>query len=131
MQLPLRRAGAASVSIGRLIVLTVAAAVLVAAAILPAIGIVGVAARDASDTFTNLQVGSLGDPPSRQGFADEDDRLFKTPSLLYVGGTPPYYHDGHAATLEELVEKNHDRMGHTDHLKPAERAALVAFLRTL
>jgi cytochrome c peroxidase len=81
--------------------------------------------------YTDRGVVRLGEAPSRPGFDEEDDALFKTPSLLYVGGTPPYYHDGHAATLEELVEKNHDRMGHTDHLKRAERAALVAFLRTL
>jgi cytochrome c peroxidase len=57
--------------------------------------------------------------------------MFKTPSLLFVGGTPPYFHDGSAATLEEVLEKNRDRMGKTSHLSPDDRAALVAFLRTL
>jgi DNA-binding beta-propeller fold protein YncE len=65
-------------------------------------------------------------------FFDEDPkREYKVPSLLYVGGTPPYYHDGSAATLEELVDKDQDRMGHTTHLSDEERAALVAYLRTL
>jgi cytochrome c peroxidase len=61
----------------------------------------------------------------------EDDWRFKTPSLLYVGGTPPYYHDGSSSTLEELIERNGNRMGHTKQLSNGDRAALIAFLRTL
>jgi hypothetical protein len=65
-------------------------------------------------------------------YFDEDKQHdYKVPSLLYVGGTPPYYHDGSAATLTDLVENNKDRMGKTSHLDPGERAALVAYLRTL
>ena len=62
---------------------------------------------------------------------EERDRMFKTPSLLFVGGTPPYFHDGTAATLEEVIEKNKDRMGKTSHLSAEDRAALAAFMRTL
>ena len=65
------------------------------------------------------------------GFEEEEDTKFKTPSLLFVGGTPPYFHDGHAPTLEALIGKNGDRMGKTSHLGPADRAALVAYLETL
>jgi cytochrome c peroxidase len=61
----------------------------------------------------------------------EKNRWFKTPSLFFVGGTPPYLHDGSAATLLDLIERNDDRMGKTKHLSPEDRAALVAFLRTL
>lgn len=64
-------------------------------------------------------------------YDEEPDRMFKTPSLLFLGGTPPYYHDGSAATLEEAIEKNKDRMGKTSHLSPEDRAALVAYLKTL
>jgi mono/diheme cytochrome c family protein len=64
-------------------------------------------------------------------FDDEKDPSFKVPSLLFVGGTPPYYHDGSAPTLEYLVEKNGDSMGKTSHLSKADQAALVAFMRTL
>lgn len=64
-------------------------------------------------------------------FDDELDPAFKVPSLLFVGGTAPYYHDGSAPTLEYLVEKNGDSMGRTSHLSPSDKAALVAFLRTL
>ncbi len=65
-------------------------------------------------------------------FFDEDpQREYKVPSLLFVGGTPPYYHDGSAATLEDLVLHDQDRMGHTSHLTADERTALVAYLKTL
>jgi cytochrome c peroxidase len=64
-------------------------------------------------------------------FDDEPNAAFKTPSLNHLDGHPPYFHDGTAATLEELIERNADRMGKTAHLSGEERAALVAFLRTL
>jgi len=41
---------------------------------------------------------------------------FRTPPLLYIGSTAPYFHDGRYATLEQLLEDNLDRMGHTSHL---------------
>ena len=64
-------------------------------------------------------------------FESDPDKDFRTPSLLFVGGTPPYFHDGSARTLEELVSENRNRMGRTAQLSAADRAALVAFLRTL
>jgi mono/diheme cytochrome c family protein len=70
-------------------------------------------------------------PAPRAEFDAEDDASFKTPSLLYVGGTAPYMHDGRFATLDELIEKNRDHMGHTSQLSRADRAALRAFLETL
>jgi DNA-binding beta-propeller fold protein YncE len=64
-------------------------------------------------------------------FDDDPNLAFKTPSLRNLAGHPPYFHDGSAASLEELIERNADRMGKTDHLSGEERAALVAFLKTL
>ena len=64
-------------------------------------------------------------------FTVEASDSFKTPALLFVGGTAPYYHDGRARTLEELIAGNEDRMGKTSQLSEDDRAALVAFLRTL
>lgn len=65
-------------------------------------------------------------------FFDEDpNRAYKVPSLLFVGGTPPYYHDGSVETLEDLIFKNADRMGRTSHLSDEELRALVAYLKTL
>src|SRR6185437_11146637 len=69
--------------------------------------------------------------PEATGFAEEKAREFKTPSLLFVGGTPPYFHDGRFSTLESLLELNGDRMGRTSHLSREDKAALAAFLRTL
>jgi DNA-binding beta-propeller fold protein YncE/mono/diheme cytochrome c family protein len=70
-------------------------------------------------------------PTTQAAFSVETNDAFKTPSLLYVGGTAPYYHDGRAKTLEELIAGNEDRMGKTSQLSEEDRAALVAFLRTL
>jgi mono/diheme cytochrome c family protein len=56
---------------------------------------------------------------------------FKVPSLYYVGGTGPYYHDGSAATLEDLLEQNHDTMGTTSHLTRADARDLVAYLKRI
>lgn len=56
---------------------------------------------------------------------------FDTPSLRFVGGTAPYFHDGRYATLEDVLLGADGTMGHTKHLKADERKALVAFLETL
>ncbi len=65
------------------------------------------------------------------GFAEEENAVFRTPSLAFVAGTPPYLHDGRFDTLESLVEHNQDRMGKTDQLSAEDKKALVAFLKTL
>ncbi len=68
---------------------------------------------------------------------------FKTPTLRNVALTPPYFHTGDFPTLEAVVDFN-DAGGRTNafegrstvpieplHLTPAEKAELVAFLKTL
>ncbi len=65
------------------------------------------------------------------GFEEEEDQKFKTPSLLFVGGTAPYFHDGRVSTLAQLIAQNRDRMGKTTHLSADDQAALVAYLETL
>lgn len=69
--------------------------------------------------------------PPPKNFDDDEEKEYKTPSLRFVGGTAPYSHDGRFSTLEELIDLNEDRMGNTKQLTKPERAALVAFLRTL
>jgi cytochrome c peroxidase len=81
--------------------------------------------------FTDRITHRLTALPPLMGFQEESDPAFKTPSLLHVGGTPPYFHDGREATLEGLIEHNDNRMGRTNQLSPEDKAALVAFLRTL
>jgi hypothetical protein len=66
-----------------------------------------------------------------KGFDPDPAPRFKVPSLLYAGATAPYFHDGAAATLEDLVEQNLDHMGMTSHLTAGERRALVAFVKSI
>ncbi len=79
--------------------------------------------------FTDRSVVLLARPPHR-GF-DEEKVPFKTPSLLFVGGTPPYFHDGAADSLEALIDKNGTQMGSTVGLDAADKRALAAYLRTI
>jgi mono/diheme cytochrome c family protein len=58
-------------------------------------------------------------------------RAFDTPSLRFVGGTAPYFHDGRYATLHDLLVATDGKMGHTAHLSPADLDALEAYLATL
>lgn len=81
--------------------------------------------------YTDRVAHPLKPLPTRRGYAEEENVSFKTPGLAFVGGSAPYYHDGSVPTLEALIELNHDRMGRTAHLSKADRAALVAFLKTL
>lgn len=55
-----------------------------------------------------------------------------TPSLLGVAATAPYFHDGAAKDLAEMVELAGPLgMGATQHLTDAEKSDLVAFLKSL
>lgn len=82
-----------------------------------------------------------------------DDGKFKVPSLRNIGLTAPYMHDGRLATLEEVVEFYNSGVVANPNLSPplrvptgpgqppgpplrlnltvAQKAALVAFLKTL
>lgn len=88
------------------------------------------------DDDTALVDGGVGDITLRP----QDLGRFKSPSLRNVEVTGPYMHDGRAATLEEVVD--HYSSGGRNHpnkdvrVQPlrftaSERAALVAFLKTL
>jgi DNA-binding beta-propeller fold protein YncE len=67
----------------------------------------------------------------KSGNVVEASVRFDTPSLRFVGGTAPYFHDGRYATLEELLEKSDGRMGHTQNLSRADLLALAAYLEDL
>jgi cytochrome c peroxidase len=54
-----------------------------------------------------------------------------TPSLRFVRGTAPYFHDGRYSTLEALLGDLSSPMGHSSRLPEEDRAALAAYLRTL
>lgn len=65
------------------------------------------------------------------GLAPKDTKLFDTPSLRFIGKSAPYYHDGRFATLDDLLRGSDHAMGKTSHLSDADRAALLAYLRSL
>jgi hypothetical protein len=99
-----------------------------------------VLALEGAQLFNSDDVGCARCHPSDLGLTDgaghvldsaKPEELFDTPSLRFVGLTPPYLHDGSVSTLSEWVEKNHDKMGKTDQLTRHQRRALVAFLQAL
>ncbi len=95
--------------------------------------------------YHNVGIGMNDKDPDLGRFrhtkSDKDKGAFKTPTLLDISKSAPYFHNGSAATLEEAVDTmlgggipnpNLD----TVNLKPAkltpkERADLLAFLRSL
>jgi cytochrome c peroxidase len=56
---------------------------------------------------------------------------FDTPSLRFVGGTAPYFHDGRYATLRAMLVGADGKMGHTKQLSQNDLDALEAYLRSL
>ncbi|HSO33552.1 MAG TPA: hypothetical protein VLT33_13560 [Labilithrix sp.] len=73
--------------------------------------------------------GAVHDVKSRT----ESDRgsTFKTPTLHFVGGTGPYFHDGRYKSLHDLLRDIDGKMGHTKHLSEADLDSLETYLRTL
>jgi membrane peptidoglycan carboxypeptidase len=72
---PWRRAGISTGVVGRVAVISVAAGVLGAAIALPVTGLVGVATRDAANTFNHLDIGTLGQVPTRSEILDSQGHL--------------------------------------------------------
>ncbi|NUO47368.1 MAG: hypothetical protein HOV80_00780 [Polyangiaceae bacterium] len=54
-----------------------------------------------------------------------------TPSLRFIRGTAPYFHDGRYSTLEDLLSDPKSKMGASAKLSPSDRSSLAAYLRTL
>lgn len=69
--------------------------------------------------------------PLAAGFDADPDSRYKIPDLRYLARRAPYFHDGSAQSLEQLLEENKYRMGTTAHLSVDERRALQAYLETL
>ena len=57
--------------------------------------------------------------------------LFLAPSLRFVSGTAPYFHDGRYSSLFKLVQSCDGKMGSTRQLSVADMRALEMYLRTL
>lgn len=56
---------------------------------------------------------------------------FDTPSLRFVSGSGPWFHDGRYKDLRTLLTKSDGKMGHTKHLAPSELSDLEAYLESL
>jgi hypothetical protein len=56
---------------------------------------------------------------------------FDTPTLRFLEGRAPYFHDGRYTSLAALLHGSDGTMGHTSHLSDADMFALEAFLTTL
>ncbi len=91
----------------------------------------------AVEVFEHTDLGAFLVRRGRERFL----RTFKTPTLRNIDVTAPYFHDGSAATLEEVVSlynagalpnaQNVDPELHPLGLTDPEQADLVAFLRAL
>jgi cytochrome c peroxidase len=59
--------------------------------------------------------------------------IFDTPTLRFLFDSPPYLHDGSAATLHDVltITNPNDEHGTTSHLSGEQLADLIAFLLTL
>lgn len=79
-------------------------------------------ARNFTDGLTH-ELGGLG--------PDERDRAFDTPSLRFVSGTAPYFHDGRYATLRAMLTDPTHRMGHVEVLHGSDLDAMESYLNTL
>jgi YVTN family beta-propeller protein len=81
------------------------------------------------DVGTCVTTGDFPDQPA----PDEVDGImhtacdFDTPTLRGIFATAPYFHDGSAATLRDVV----DRLPFTQTLSSDDRDALVAYVKTL
>jgi YVTN family beta-propeller protein len=78
--------------------------------------------------YTNLQLADVGTLA-----ASDDSIKFDTPHLNNIYASPPYLHDGRAATLEEIWTKYNpdDKHGVANDLSKIELNELIEYLRTL
>jgi cytochrome c peroxidase len=56
---------------------------------------------------------------------------FNTPSLRFVSGGGPYFHDGRYKTLQQLLTDADRKMGHTAQLSGDDLQSLESYLRSL
>ena len=81
--------------------------------------------------FRLHDVGTLKPASGRR--LNDTLRGLDTPTLKGIWETPPFLHDGSAATLEDLLTTANpqDKHGHTSQLSIRERGQLVAYLKQL
>ncbi len=86
------------------------------------------------EALTNNELADVGTLNGR-GFNPDNGLVqyngFNVPSLLGLGRTAPYLHDGSALTLDARVAGSSDDHGEVSSLSADERDDLVAYLRSL
>src|SRR5262249_38970684 len=95
------------------------------------------AVRRGADVFLRRGCASCHKPPTYTiaglrdvGFADEvGHRRFNPPSLRGLSWSAPYFHDGRAATLGNVLDVHSP--GSTEPLARHQRENLIAFLESL
>ena len=87
--------------------------------------------HDGALPFLMHDVGTLA--ASAGDFRPGTVPALDTPTVKGAWQTPPYLHDGSAATLMDVITTRNpdDRHGTTSHLTTTERVQLVAYLREL
>ena len=90
---------------------------------------VGCAVCHEPPSFADLHAYDVG----TQTAYDKEARAFDTPTLRELWRTPPYLHDGSAATLRDVVTARNpkDEHGKTSHLTPQQIDDLVQYLLAL
>jgi mono/diheme cytochrome c family protein len=56
---------------------------------------------------------------------------FNTPTLTFLSGRGPYFHDGRFETVRDVLVQSDGMMGHTKHMGEEDLLALEAYLNTL
>ncbi|MDB4968654.1 MAG: Surface antigen [Myxococcales bacterium] len=81
------------------------------------------------DVGTCVQAGDFVDQPAPDELVGKMHTAcdFDTPSLRGIFATAPYFHDGSAATLRDVV----DRLPFSSTLSGGDKDALVAYVKTL
>ena len=86
---------------------------------------------DALTNNTNADVGTLRMNGSNPDNGPVLTVGFNVPSLLGIGRTAPYLHDGSSLTLDARVTSGNSAHGTTQLLNADEKADLVAYLKSL
>jgi len=85
----------------------------------------------ASETGCSGCHGLDGQAPDGLRHALEEKAEFDTPSLRFVSGTAPYFHDGRFASFDQMLAATDGSMGKTSQLSAEDKRALETYLRSL
>lgn len=83
--------------------------------------------------FYNLDLDSVNPGRAAITLKEADRGRFRTPPLRMLSRTAPYFHNGSAATLKDVLQHYMNGAGEAGqiHLSPTDQADLIAYLETL